>query len=138
LPRRFLEFAEFNMPDELWADFLIPVNMAFMVVSSSRNGAVAYYPGPAGATESKLKMIPWEKLVELNPILTRLEPDLEALLINRLNDTAQYFIAPLDSCYELIGRIRITWKGIFGGKEVNDTINEFFERLSLKSTRCQI
>lgn len=126
------------MSDALWADFLIPVNMAFFVLSSGRNGAVAYYPAPTGATESKLKMEAWNKLVEVNPILNDLTNDLEALLVNRLDAEGQYYIVPIDSCYKLIGMIRIAWKGIFGGKEVNDTIRQFFNELKEKSVRCQI
>ena len=138
LPKRFLNLEDFKMSDELWSDFLIPVNMAFFVISSSRNGAVAYYPAPTGATESKLKMEPWNQLVEINPPLKDLTADLEALLVNRLDASGQYYIVPIDSCYKLIGMIRISWKGIFGGKEVNDIINQFFSELKEKSVRCPI
>ena len=138
LPQRFLHLEDFKMSDHLWSDFLIPVNMAFFVVSSSRNGAVAYYPAPTGATESKLKMEPWNQLVQLNPLLNDLTPDLEALLVNRLDTSGQYYIVPIDSCYKLIGMIRIAWKGIFGGKEVNDIITQFFSELKEKSVKCPI
>ena len=138
LPQRSLELQSFNMPDALWADFLIPVNMAFFVLSSSRSGAVAYYPAPTGATESKLKMGAWNQLVQLNPILNDLASDLEALLVNRLGEEGQYYIVPIDSCYKLIGMIRVAWKGIFGGKEVNNIINQFFSELKEKSVKCPI
>lgn len=138
LPQRSLELEGFNMSDALWADFLIPVNMAFFVLSSARNGAVAYYPAPTGATESKLKMEAWNQLAQLNPILNDLTPDVEALLVNRLDNTGQYYIVPIDSCYKLIGMIRVAWKGIFGGKEVNDLIRQFFSELKEKSVRCPI
>jgi len=137
-PQRFLQLENFRMSNELWSDFLIPVNMAFFVLSSDRQGAVAYYPAPTGATESKLKMEPWNQLVQLNPILNDLTPDLEALLVNQLETPGQYYVVPIDSCYKLIGMIRITWKGIFGGKEVNDVISRFFYELKEKSVRCPI
>jgi hypothetical protein len=136
LPQRSIELINFNLSDALWSDFLIPVNMAFFVLSSARNGAVAYYPAPTGATESKLKMEAWDKLVLLNPVLNDLAPDLEALLINRLDEQGQYYIVPIDSCYKLIGMIRVAWKGIFGGKEVNDIIRKFFIELKSKSVVC--
>ena len=138
LPQRHLRLDDFNMTDELWSDFLIPVNMAFFVKSTVKNGTVAYYPAPTGATESKLKMEAWNKLTEINPILEDLTFDLEALLVNRLGDTGQYYIIPIDHCYKLIGMIRIAWKGIFGGKEVNDIINRFFNELKEKSVPCPI
>lgn len=138
LPQRSLRLEGFNMSDQLWSDFLIPVNMAFFVVSAKRNGTVAYYPAPTGATESKLKMESWNNLAELNLILNTLTPDLEALLINRLDDVGEYYIVPIDSCYKLIGMIRIAWKGIFGGTEVNDTIRQFFSELKETSEPCRI
>lgn len=138
LPQRYLNLTAFNMSDALWSDFLIPVNMAFFVKSSMKQGTVAYYPAPTGATESKLKIEAWNNLVQLNPILNDLANDLEALLINKLGDEDQYYIVPIDSCYKLIGMIRIAWKGIFGGKEVNDIINQFFSELKEKSVQCQI
>lgn len=138
LPQRYLRLDNFNMTDELRSDFLIPVNMAFFIKSAVRNGAIAYYPAPTGATESKLKMEAWDKLTEANPILEDLTYDLEALLVNRLGDTGQYYIVPIDHCYKLIGMIRMAWKGIFGGKEVNDIINKFFNELKEKSVPCPI
>lgn len=138
LPQRFLRLENFNMSDHLWADFLIPVNMAFFTKSSVKNGTIAYYPAPTGATESKLKMEAWNRLEERNPILNNLVYDLEALLVNRLDDAGQYYIVPVDSCYKLIGMIRLAWKGIFGGKEVNDVITGFFNELKEKSVPCPI
>ncbi len=138
LPNRYWKLDSFNLPDELWSDFLIPVNMAFFVMSTARKGAVAYYPAPTGATESKLKMEPWAELQQLNPVLNNLIPDLEALLINRLDEPGQYFMVPIDSCYKLIGMIRLAWKGIFGGKEVNIVIRKFFNELNERSLRCPI
>ena len=137
LPQRYLQLNDFKMSDELWSDFLIPVNMAFFVLKSNQNGAVAFYPAPTGATESKLKMEPWYEMQELNPLLKDLMPDLEALLVNRLESTNKYFIVPIDSCYKLIGMIRTAWKGIHGGSEVNDIINKFFVDLEDKSVKCQ-
>src|SRR5580700_2189055 len=85
LPNRYLDLKDLILSDELWADFLIPVNIAFFTISSSRNSTIAYYPAAAGATESKLKLDAWGRLVALNPVLKGLAPDLEALLVNRLD-----------------------------------------------------
>lgn len=72
IPQRYLHLDSFNMSDQLWSDFLIPVNMAFFVKSAIKNGTIAYYHAPTGATESKLKMEAWDNLVEFNPILNGL------------------------------------------------------------------
>ena len=47
---------------------------------------VALYPSPAGATESELHFASWSRMVELNPVLAALEPDIEGLIVNRLSD----------------------------------------------------
>ncbi len=47
---------------------------------------VAMYPSPAGATESELHFESWSRMVALNPVLAGLEPDVEALIVNRLAD----------------------------------------------------
>ena len=136
LPNRIFALKDFILSDSLWHDFLIPVNMAFFVIRPEQEGAVAYYPAPTGATESKLKMDAWETLVLQNPILENLMPDYEALLINRLDDEAQYYIVPIDQCYKLIGKIRITWQGISGGADVNHVIRDFFHHLKKTTTHA--
>lgn len=132
IPQHVELLQNFNMPEDLWAQFMIPVNMAFFVFNSNRNGIIAYYPAAAGATESKLKMEPWKKLLELNPVLSKMAPDLEALLVNRLETPGRYYIVPIDSCYKLIGIIKSNWRGISGGVEVNHAISKFFTELKNK------
>ena len=40
-------------------------------------------PGPMGATESLLELSAWEAIESANPVLAGMEPDVEALLVNR-------------------------------------------------------
>ena len=40
----------------------------------------------AGATETELHFESWSRMVELNPVLDDLEPDIEGLIVNRLAD----------------------------------------------------
>ncbi len=90
---------------------------------------VAFYPSPAGATESELDLDAWDRLREVNPILGGLEPDGEALIVNRMADPPVYAIAPIDECYRLVGMIKVAWEGISGGEAVEDAIARFFEEL---------
>jgi hypothetical protein len=90
---------------------------------------VALYPSPAGATESLLPLETWSTLVSANPVLGTLEPDVEALLVNRVGDARDYLMAPIDVCYELAGLIRMHWRGLSGGELVWRKIDEFFARL---------
>jgi hypothetical protein len=96
-------------------------------------GVVAFYPSPAGATESELELEPWEELVERNPGLANLEPDGEALIVNRIAMPAQYVIAPIDRCYALVGLIKLRWEGISGGAALSKAVPEFFAALRDKA-----
>ena len=65
--------------------------------------------------------MPGSGIVERNPLLNYLEPDIEALLVNRVGRSrgaaeAEYFFALMDDCYKLVGLIRTHWKGLSGGK----------------------
>ena len=75
-----------QLSDELWARFAIPIGLAFFLRSSAAGGVVALYPSPAGATESELELDAWKELVTANPVLMTLEPDAEALIVNRMSD----------------------------------------------------
>ncbi len=95
---------------------------------------VALYPSPAGAVESLLSLDAWNEIVQENAILSQLQPDIEALLVNRVGhahewSAAEYFIAPIDECYKLVGLIRANWKGLSGGAEVWAEIGRFFSAL---------
>ena len=93
---------------------------------------VAMYPSPAGATESELHFETWRRMVELNPVLDDLEPDIEGLIVNRLTEPPVYAIAPIDRCYALTGAIKLTWEGISGGSGVGEAVSQFFERAAAR------
>ncbi|HET9120550.1 MAG TPA: DUF5947 family protein [Solirubrobacterales bacterium] len=123
----------FELPDELWARLEVPIGLAFFMRSSSIGGMVAMYPSPAGATESELKLDAWEDLRALNPELDSLEPDAEALVVNRISEPAAYVIAPIDECYGLVGAIKASWEGISGGDAIERAVPTFFARLRQRS-----
>jgi hypothetical protein len=132
--RRGQFLASFQMTDLQWENLLIPINMAFFFQSSLESRVVALYPSPAGAVESLLPLDAWNETVQENPALSRLEPDIEALLVNRVGHAhelsrAEYYIAPIDECYKLVGLIRANWKGLSGGAEVWAEIGRFFSEL---------
>ena len=72
--------------------------------------------------------------MQANLILEQLEPDAEALIVNRLSDPAQYAIAPIDVCYALVGLIKSRWKGISGGDALEGAVAEFFEAIRARAT----
>ena len=127
--RRLVYLQDFAMDDMQWESLSIPVNMAFLHTSTGEDGVRAFYPSPAGATESMLTLEGWSQLVADNDLLETLEPDVEALLINRVSGARDHFIAPIDRCFELVGLIRISWRGLSGGQEVWERIDTFFTDL---------
>jgi hypothetical protein len=68
-------------------------------------------------------------MIELNPILADLEPDIEGLIVNRMSEPPAYAIAPIDRCYALTGTIKLNWEGISGGPKVREAVSAFFEDL---------
>jgi hypothetical protein len=129
VPERVLALTNFQMPDELWNSLLIPVDMAYFFRSTPAARVVALYPGPAGTTESQLGLETWQELEQLNPILGGLEDDVEGLLVNRVGTSREYFVAPIDRFYELVGIMRVSWQGLSGGTEVWREVAALMARL---------
>ncbi|MEA2305205.1 MAG: hypothetical protein QOH43_2485 [Solirubrobacteraceae bacterium] len=124
---RTLWLEDFVMTEEIWSAFQIPIGLTFLLRSSVTGAVVALYPSPAGATESELELSAWDALCEANPILLQLEPDAEALIVNRATGGHQYAIAPVDQCYRMVGLIKSRWEGITGGRGVDEAIAGFFD-----------
>lgn len=133
VPTDVRSLLNFAMTDAQWDGLMIPINMAFFFQSSATGKVIVLYPSPAGATESLLSLDSWEEIVKCNPVLRELQPDTEALLVNRVGKSSLYFIVPIDQCYRLVGLIRTKWKGLAGGTEVWDAINSFFVELEARS-----
>ena len=127
--KRTLWLEGFRCPEEIWAAFQIPIGLAFFMRSSVTESMVAFYPSPAGATESELTLESWEALVQANSLLAGLDSDAEALVVNRLADPAEYAIVPIDQCYALVGLIKSRWEGISGGSAIEEAVPEFFAAL---------
>ena len=51
----------------------------------------------------ELDLEAWEELVTRTRLLDELEPDAEALIVNRIGGAAAHAIAPIDECYRLVG-----------------------------------
>jgi hypothetical protein len=136
VPDRYLSFPDFQLGPAQWDELEIPVGLAFFFHNSGMGRTVAFYPGPAGATESELPLAAWESVLAANPELTTLEPDVEALLV-RAFDPARTgftcFLVPIDRCYELVGQLRQVWRGFDGGQEAQQRIERLFADLAARS-----
>lgn len=129
IPRDVTRLDNFTMDDQEWESLLIPIKLAYFVQNSVAGRVIAQYPSPGGAMESSLDLEYWSAIEERNPILRKLEPDVEALLVNRIADQPRYYRVPIDRCFHLIGIIRTNWHGLSGGAEVWQKIDEFFHYL---------
>jgi hypothetical protein len=123
------------MSEAQWAELGIPVSPAFFFHNSQLGRAAAFYPSPAGATESLLPLDAWEAIVAANPALQRLAPDVEGVLIRRQPAGFECYRLPIDRCYELVGLLRLHWRGFDGGDDVHAAIAAFFVDVA---SRCAV
>jgi hypothetical protein len=138
VPRRIRYLPDFRLTDGQWDGLMMPINMAFFFQSSPQDRVIALYPSPAGATESLLSFDTWDEIVDENPVLSEMESDVEALLVNRIGHSRgftnpEYYLVPIDECFKLVGLIRTQWSGLSGGTEVWRQIGEFFFELKARS-----
>lgn len=138
VPRRVLFLPDFQLSDAQWDGLMVPIEMAFFFRSSPHGKVIALYPSPGGPTESLLPLDAWEDIERANPVLNEMESDVTALLVNRVGFArgiapAEYYLAPIDECYKLVGLIRTHWRGLSGGTEVWREIGGFFAALKGKA-----
>lgn len=134
VPDRPSYLERFDLDDGLWHSLGIPVELAFFFENSATGRVAAFYPAPVGATESLLELADWNELVARNPVLEQLQPDVEALLVDRTRDAPEGWIVPVDRCYALVGLMRMHWQGFGGGNELWREIDSFFDRLRRDAT----
>ncbi len=131
VPKRYAAIPSPLFSDAQWDALGIPIGLAFFFENSKTERVIAFYPGPAGATESELPLDAWSELREREPVIASMLPDVEAVLVYRLNGRlGRSFLVPIDICYELVGLVRSKWTGISGGDEVHEELERFFTRIS--------
>ncbi|WP_020104974.1 DUF5947 family protein [Nocardia sp. 348MFTsu5.1] len=123
VPDRYLAFPDAHVD---LAALQIPVGLAFFFRNSALGRMVGFYPGSAGATESELSLDSWDSVRTAEPRVDLLADDVEALLVH----DNECYLVPIDACYELVGRLRMLWRGFDGGQEANEFIDTFFAGLA--------
>ncbi|AKK26920.1 DUF5947 family protein [Mycobacterium sp. EPa45] len=134
VPDRYLSFPDFALGRKEWDALQIPVGFAFFFHNSALGRMVAFYPGPAGATESDLDMAAWTR-VSCDPRVGLLVEDVEALLVRVPESGAspECFLVPIDTCYEFVGGLRLLWRGFDGGTQARQFIDGYFARVAERS-----
>jgi hypothetical protein len=126
VPDRYLADPDHRLDDSAWEVLQIPVGVAFFFRNAALDRLVALYPSPAGATESELDPSAWQTVLGGSRLAALLEPDVEALLLRRVEGRAECYLVPIDICYELVGRMRLLWQGFDGGAEARADLEAFF------------
>jgi Family of unknown function (DUF5947) len=129
VPDRYLAFPDFALGRREWELLQIPVGLAFFFRNSTLDRTVAFYPGPAGATESELDLQVWDDIRTADRRVELLAEDTEALILRVLDDPdvpVECHLVPIDACYEFVGRLRMLWRGFDGGQQVREFVDDFF------------
>jgi hypothetical protein len=144
VPDRYLAFPDFALDRRAWEALQIPVGVAFFFTNSALGRTVAFYPGPAGATESELDLDAWNAIRGADSRVGLLADDVEALMV-RVPDSGdpgsgeaefaqpQSYLVPIDACYEFVGRLRMLWRGFDGGQEARQFIDDFFALIKARA-----
>lgn len=139
VPARYLAFPGFALGRRAWDALQIPVGVAFFFTNSELHRTVAFYPGPAGATESELDLDAWNAVSGADARAGLLADDVEALLVrvpqhdDDENAEPQTYLVPIDACYEFVGRLRLLWRGFDGGQEARAFIDGFFAQIAARA-----
>lgn len=136
VPERYQSFPAFRLGPGQWEDLEIPVGLAFFFHNSVQERTIAFYPGPAGATESELPLAAWESVLKDNPEVGTVAPDTEAVIIRAPGPgcpSAEALLVPIDACYELVGQLRQVWRGFDGGQDAHASIEAWFTRVRSRS-----
>jgi hypothetical protein len=133
IPPDVIQITDCRLTDAQWIALDIPIDLAFVFQSTANGSITAVYPSPAGAIESNPPFEVWTEIIADEPRLAHLQPDVQALLVNRLVEPYEYLLAPIDKCFELIGIVRTNWQGFTGGTELRKQVRAFFETLRVHS-----
>ncbi len=133
VPRSPRFLTNFQMADADWDALALPINLAFFVNCTPAGRVVALYPSPGGQAEAQLDASHWSRIVAANSCLETIEADVEALLVNRLGEAREYYLVPIDTCFELVGLLRVHWRGLAGGERVWAEFRKFFDHLKLRA-----
>jgi hypothetical protein len=133
IPRRIVALDNFAFDEQSWDAMMLPINLAFFLRGADDSTSAAY-PSPAGAMASEIDLPAWSELFAGASRLRSVEPEVEALLVNRIGGETKYFLVPVDECYRLVGLIRTQWRGLSGGQELWKGVGEFFAGLERRAS----
>ena len=114
----------FHLSDGQWESLMVPDQHGFLFPQHAGRTSGCVLSQPRGSDRvAACRSIPGKISRTLIPLLAEMEPDVEALLVNRVGHARgfaapEYYVLPIDECYKLVGLIRANWRGLSGGTEV--------------------
>ena len=134
VPTRVLTDPALILDEARWSALDIPVRLAFIYFSSRLGRWVAFYPSPAGAAESLLTIEGFSGLATATRLVNAAAPDVEALLVHGDRESRfETFLVPIDLCYQLVGKVRVHWRGFNGGDRAWRELETFFAELRARA-----
>jgi hypothetical protein len=131
--RRAARLSEVEIDDEIWADLGVPVGLGFFTTRNPGAEVVATFPGRSGIIEAFVPLKAWSELERRFPVLRRMLPDVEALLVRRSARHRDYFLVSIDHGYELCGLLRGSDAPLSSPELA--AVQRFFERLDGQTGR---
>ena len=117
-----------------WEELRIPVDMAFFFHSTRGRSAWSPSTRARWARPSRCSSSTRGTALEAaNPVLDELEPDVEALLVNRARGAREHWLVPIDDCYALVGLIRTHWRGLPAAARCGRRSARFFDGLDRRA-----
>ena len=102
IPRSTRQIEDFRMPEVPWQTYDLPGNVTFVFYCTAAAKLLSVCKVAAGTVDLTVPREVWKAIIEANPVLEEMRPDVEGLLIIHTGDSREYFIAPIDVCYNLI------------------------------------
>lgn len=109
IPRETRPLLDFRMPHSISA-IQFKGNVTFLFYSTATAKIMSICPTANGPVESTVSREIWKQLIEANPVLQEMRPDVEALLMTGNEDLREFFVAPIDVCYDLVKMFRKDWR----------------------------
>ncbi len=135
VPDRVRVDRSFTLSESAWSSLRVPVRLAFLFFNSSLERWVAFYPSPAGTTESELALEAFGEVFAASALVAAAQPDVEAILVygERGAETLDHWLVPIDVCYDLVARVRRSFAGFDGGPKLRADLDMFFAALRARS-----
>lgn len=131
VPRRVERLDSFAIDDDTWNALGVPIGLAYFARRAGSGEVFACYPGPAGGVEAGVDALAWSELVAANPDLADLEPEVEALMVDRRPGAPpRCYRLSIDECYRLVGVVHAACHGYREGGSAEAAIEGFFAGLA--------